>query len=156
MRTLAALGFAAALAGLTSSHWRRQAQPAALSEVDGGASAAALSELDEASAAASVLPESARAGSAEGGACASCAWPMRSRDATRSGRASASVFGARARANASSPSRARAWRHATGARVQSSPVVGDDGAVYFGSGDGHVYAVGAADGALRWRRPTGS
>ena len=53
MRTLAALGFAAALAGLTSSHWRRQAQPAD------------LWEADEASAA------------ADGGACASCEWVER-------------------------------------------------------------------------------
>jgi len=32
---------------------------------------------------------------------------------------------------------------------RSSPVVAD-GAVYFGSGDGHVYAVDAASGELRW------
>ncbi len=32
----------------------------------------------------------------------------------------------------------------------SSPVV-VDGVVYFGSGDGHVYAVDAANGALRWK-----
>ena len=74
------------------------------------------------------------------------------------GRASASVFGgARADRNASGDglALARAWRYATGARVQSSPVVGDDGTVYVGSGDGALYAV-AADGALRWRRGTGS
>src|SRR5690606_34125841 len=42
------------------------------------------------------------------------------------------------------------WRFATDGAVRSSPaVVG--GAVYFGSGDGHVYAVDAATGRERWR-----
>jgi eukaryotic-like serine/threonine-protein kinase len=36
----------------------------------------------------------------------------------------------------------------------SSPVVAQ-GAVYFGSGDGHVYAVDAASGELRWKFQTG-
>ncbi len=36
----------------------------------------------------------------------------------------------------------------------SSPVVAD-GAVFFGSGDGHLYAVDAVTGALRWRFRTG-
>ncbi len=36
----------------------------------------------------------------------------------------------------------------------SSPVVAD-GAVFFGSGDGHLYAVDAATGKLRWRFRTG-
>jgi outer membrane protein assembly factor BamB len=36
----------------------------------------------------------------------------------------------------------------------SSPVV-VDGVVYIGSGDGHVYALGAADGVLRWKFRTG-
>ncbi|HEX8138857.1 MAG TPA: PQQ-binding-like beta-propeller repeat protein [Pyrinomonadaceae bacterium] len=34
--------------------------------------------------------------------------------------------------------------------IQSSPAVAD-GAVYFGARDGFLYAVGAADGRLRWR-----
>ncbi|KAB2921838.1 MAG: PQQ-binding-like beta-propeller repeat protein [Bacteroidetes bacterium] len=37
---------------------------------------------------------------------------------------------------------------------QSSPVV-RDGTVYFGSGDGHLYAVNAKNGALRWKFNTG-
>ncbi len=37
----------------------------------------------------------------------------------------------------------------------SSPTVAD-GVVYFGSGDGHVYAVDAATGALRWKFATGN
>jgi outer membrane protein assembly factor BamB len=36
----------------------------------------------------------------------------------------------------------------------SSPVVGD-GAVFFGSGDGNVYALDAATGSLRWKVGTG-
>jgi outer membrane protein assembly factor BamB len=36
----------------------------------------------------------------------------------------------------------------------SSPIV-VDGVVYFGSGDGHVYAVDAGSGELRWRFRTG-
>jgi outer membrane protein assembly factor BamB len=36
----------------------------------------------------------------------------------------------------------------------SSPVVAQ-GAVFFGSGDGHLYAVDAATGALRWKFATG-
>lgn len=36
----------------------------------------------------------------------------------------------------------------------SSPVVAD-GAVFFGSGDGHLYAVDAATGSLRWKFRTG-
>ena len=37
----------------------------------------------------------------------------------------------------------------------SSPVVAT-GLVYFGSGDGHVYAVAADTGVLRWRFKTGN
>lgn len=37
----------------------------------------------------------------------------------------------------------------------SSPAV-VDGAVYFGSGDGHVYCVDAANGELRWKFRTGN
>jgi eukaryotic-like serine/threonine-protein kinase len=36
----------------------------------------------------------------------------------------------------------------------SSPAV-VDGSVYFGSGDGHVYALDAESGALRWKQKTG-
>lgn len=36
----------------------------------------------------------------------------------------------------------------------SSPTVWN-GAVYFGSGDGHVYALDAASGAIRWKHATG-
>jgi len=42
------------------------------------------------------------------------------------------------------------WRFETGGKVKSSPVV-VGGAVYFGSKDGHVYAVDAQSGEERWR-----
>jgi outer membrane protein assembly factor BamB len=41
------------------------------------------------------------------------------------------------------------WTFATGGPVLSSPVL-DKGAVYFGSGDGNVYAVEAETGVQRW------
>src|SRR5882724_4486039 len=36
----------------------------------------------------------------------------------------------------------------------SSPTV-VDGSVYFGSGDGNIYALDAVSGALKWKHPTG-
>ena len=46
------------------------------------------------------------------------------------------------------------WSFPTGARVVSSPVW-HQGALLFGSDDGHVYAVDAASGVQRWKAPTG-
>ena len=46
------------------------------------------------------------------------------------------------------------WSFPTGDRIVSSPVHAD-GTIYFGSDDGHLYAVSAADGRERWRRKTG-
>ncbi|HQR10331.1 MAG TPA: PQQ-binding-like beta-propeller repeat protein [Casimicrobiaceae bacterium] len=46
------------------------------------------------------------------------------------------------------------WKFPTGDRIVSSPVY-SDGAIYFGSDDGNVYAVDAADGRLRWKHKTG-
>jgi outer membrane protein assembly factor BamB len=43
---------------------------------------------------------------------------------------------------------------ATGGVVFSSPAITDDGVVIFGSHDRSIYAA-AADGTIRWRRPTG-
>jgi outer membrane protein assembly factor BamB len=48
-----------------------------------------------------------------------------------------------------------AWRFETAGPVRSSPVVAD-GVVYFGSADGHLYAVDAATGAQRWRYEAGA
>jgi outer membrane protein assembly factor BamB len=45
------------------------------------------------------------------------------------------------------------WAYATRDEITSSPAVGNDGTIYFGSIDGFVYAVNA-DGALKWRSPT--
>ncbi len=45
------------------------------------------------------------------------------------------------------------WRFATGAAVISSPVL-DNGVLYFGSGDGNVYAVDAETGVQKWMSPT--
>jgi outer membrane protein assembly factor BamB len=42
------------------------------------------------------------------------------------------------------------WRFKTGGKVRSSPAV-VDGAVLFGSEDGHLYCLNAADGGLRWK-----
>lgn len=46
------------------------------------------------------------------------------------------------------------WTFATGQRIVSSPTW-HDGAVVFGSDDGHVYAVDAATGRQRWMQSTG-
>ena len=46
------------------------------------------------------------------------------------------------------------WKFQTGDRIVSSPVF-EDGVIYFGSDDGNVYAVNAADGRQRWKRKTG-
>jgi outer membrane protein assembly factor BamB len=41
------------------------------------------------------------------------------------------------------------WARRTGGTVDSSPFV-THGVVYVGSGDGKVYALNAADGAVKW------
>jgi outer membrane protein assembly factor BamB len=47
-----------------------------------------------------------------------------------------------------------AWRVQTGGPVQSTPTVAN-GAVYVGSGDGHLYALDARTGRERWRFAAG-
>ena len=50
------------------------------------------------------------------------------------------------------------WQFTTGPShygVQSSPALGPDGAIYFGAGNGRVYALEAADGNKRWEFQTG-
>ena len=47
------------------------------------------------------------------------------------------------------------WEYNAEAPVESTPVVGDDGVVYFGDNAGFVHAVGD-DGARRWQRDVGS
>ena len=48
------------------------------------------------------------------------------------------------------PEGAPLWSYAAGATVPSSPAVGPDGAIYFGSQDKYFYALNP-DGSLRWR-----
>lgn len=45
------------------------------------------------------------------------------------------------------------WKFKTASKVFSSPAV-DNGSVYFGSADHHVYAVSVGDGTLRWKHRT--
>ena len=46
------------------------------------------------------------------------------------------------------------WKYETGGWVLSSPVIGEDGAIYFGSGDGNLYALNP-NGGLKWSYSTG-
>ena len=46
------------------------------------------------------------------------------------------------------------WEFTTGAPVQSTPSIGADGTVYFGSGDKKVYAVDGASGNKKWEFQT--
>jgi len=45
------------------------------------------------------------------------------------------------------------WKFKTNSKIVSSPAV-VEGTVYVGSADRSLYAVNAADGALRWKFPT--
>jgi len=55
------------------------------------------------------------------------------------------------------PDGTRKWAVATGSGVESSPAIGPDGTIYFGSYDGYLYAVAdAGDSAIiRWKFQTG-
>ncbi len=44
-----------------------------------------------------------------------------------------------------------AWSLGTGGHVSAQPVIGEDGTIYVGSHDHHLYAI-TRDGTLRWRR----
>jgi len=46
------------------------------------------------------------------------------------------------------------WRYQTGNWVWSSPAIGADGTIYFGSDDSYLYAL-SPDGRLKWRYQTG-
>lgn len=46
------------------------------------------------------------------------------------------------------------WRFPTGAKIISSPVIGFDQTIYFGSLDAHLYALGP-DGSEKWRYDAG-
>lgn len=55
------------------------------------------------------------------------------------------------------PDGSRKWVFPTGSGVESSPAIGPDGTIYFGSYDGNLYAVIDAgnEGILQWKFPTG-
>ncbi len=45
------------------------------------------------------------------------------------------------------------WLFDSGVQVDSSPVIGSDGTIYFGAADDHIYAV-HPDGSIAWSFPT--
>ena len=47
------------------------------------------------------------------------------------------------------------WKFATGGPVTSSPVIDNNGTVYFGSADNYFYAVSGETGAIQWNYRTG-
>jgi outer membrane protein assembly factor BamB len=44
--------------------------------------------------------------------------------------------------------------YTTGGPVKSTPTVADDGTIYVGSDDGHLYAINPGDGSLEWKFPS--
>jgi outer membrane protein assembly factor BamB len=44
--------------------------------------------------------------------------------------------------------------YTTGGDVRSTPAVADDGTIYVGSDDGHLYALDSEDGSIKWRFPS--
>lgn len=53
--------------------------------------------------------------------------------------------------NAGKEGKKEVWSYKTGAGIESSPVVGKDGTIYFGSHDGSFYAINK-DGSLKWKK----
>jgi len=47
------------------------------------------------------------------------------------------------------------WKYEIEGLVYSSPAIGSDGTIYFGSTDNYVYALNS-DGTLRWKFETGA
>jgi len=47
------------------------------------------------------------------------------------------------------------WKYQVSGRILGQPVI-DNRAIYFGAGDGYLYAVDFATGKLRWRARTGA
>ncbi|MEM2050807.1 MAG: PQQ-binding-like beta-propeller repeat protein, partial [Thermoproteota archaeon] len=45
------------------------------------------------------------------------------------------------------------WKYRTGGMILSSPAIGADGTIYFGSDDTHLYALNP-DGSLKWKYKT--
>src|SRR5271170_4570814 len=74
----------------------------------------------------------------------SSSWPIFHHDLSHTG---LSPF------NTSSNAGALKWEFATGNHVESSPSIGSDGTIYFGSDDGNVYAVNSY-GGMTWKFQT--
>jgi outer membrane protein assembly factor BamB len=47
----------------------------------------------------------------------------------------------------------RPWTFTTSGPVRSTPTVAEDGTIYVGSDDGHLYAINPEDGSLKWKFP---
>ncbi|MCG9893922.1 MAG: PQQ-binding-like beta-propeller repeat protein [Fimbriimonadaceae bacterium] len=47
------------------------------------------------------------------------------------------------------------WLFASGAAIESSPTIGPDGTVFFGSNNGQVFALDGQTGDLKWKRSLG-
>ncbi len=52
-------------------------------------------------------------------------------------------------------SHAVSWEYDAGAAIESTPVIGDDGMIYFGDNEGVVHAVDSS-GKVRWKQNVGS
>ncbi len=72
-------------------------------------------------------------------------WPMHRHDLHHTGRSS----------YAGPQANDIKWTFQTGAPISSSPVIGIDGTIYFGSQDKHLYALNP-DGTLKWKFETGA
>lgn len=81
-------------------------------------------------------------------------WHLRTDDDADTGIAIAPdgtlVFGAGSDVFAVDPEGTVRWRFRTGLKIFSSPAIDDDGTIYIGSQDDHLYAI-APDGRMRWR-----
>lgn len=76
---------------------------------------------------------------------ASSAWPKEGADVQNTGRGIA----------AGSTGTTKSVQYTAGGRIYSSPAIGGDGTIYFGSGDNYLYALSAA-GALKWKTLLGN
>ncbi len=85
-------------------------------------------------------------------------WHLRTDDDADTGVAlapdGALVFGSGSDVLAVEREGALRWRFRTGLKVFSTPAIDDDGTIYVGSQDDHLYAI-APDGRMRWRYRTG-
>ena len=82
--------------------------------------------------------------SSNGGGLDNGPWPMFRHDITHSGQSK----------YVEPPSVVLKWRYQTGGDIFSSPAIGSDGIIYFGSKDDYLYAINP-NGTLKWRYLTG-